>query len=108
MAEIFGGKWIFGLGIPQVGETTAKEVSRLFKHFDSLANSELLSDIAKRGAAVSWKISNPISSKFEEIDAVEKQLRKVKLKERGHAGHKAFQERVPISEYLMVEVIISS
>jgi DNA ligase (NAD+) len=68
-------KWLFGLGIPQVGETTAREVSRLFENIHSLAESELLSDISERGLANTWKIKHPIKSKFEEIDETERALR---------------------------------
>ena len=61
-------KWLYGLGISQVGETTAREVSRLFKNIQSLANSELLSEIAERGLGIAWKIKHPITSKFEVIN----------------------------------------
>ncbi len=61
-------KWLYGLGISQVGEATAREVSRLFKNMQSLVGSELLSEIAERGLGIAWKIKHPISSKFEIID----------------------------------------
>lgn len=61
-------KWFYGLGISQVGETTAREVSRLFENMQSLADSKLLSEIAECGLAKAWKIKYPISSKFEKID----------------------------------------
>jgi DNA ligase (NAD+) len=65
-------KWLFGLGISQVGETTAREVSRLFRNMHSLANSQLLSEISERGLAITWKTDNPINSKYEEISDPEK------------------------------------
>lgn len=74
-------KWLYGLGIPQVGEATSREVSRLFQNLGSLRNSELLSDIYIRGDAVSWKINNPINSKFESITDEEKAFRENKFKE---------------------------
>ncbi len=72
-------KWLFGLGIPQVGETTAREVSRLFNDMRSLANSELLSDISELGLAIKWKIEHPINSKYEEIDQIQKSIRQSKF-----------------------------
>jgi DNA ligase (NAD+) len=74
-------KWLYGLGIPQVGETTAREVSRLFENMHSLECSELLRDISERGMANTWKTNHPISSKFEEIDDTEKACRKAKVAE---------------------------
>ena len=74
-------RWIYGLGIPQVGETTSREVSRLFKSIQDLVDSELLADIYQRGYAISWKIDHPINSKFDKIDKTETQLRKEKFKQ---------------------------
>lgn len=72
-------KWLYGLGISQVGETTAREVSRLFENMQSLAASELLSDIAERGLGAAWKIKHPISSKFETIDEETKKFRQMEF-----------------------------
>jgi len=69
-------KWLFGLGIPNVGGTTAKEVSRIFRFFPEIANSEILSDISERGAANRWKVEHPVKSKFDEITDEESTLRK--------------------------------
>jgi DNA ligase (NAD+) len=74
-------RWLYGLGIPQVGETTAKEVSRLFKNMVSLSDSELLSEIAERGLAIAWKIEHPMSSKYEDIDETEKSRRQERFAE---------------------------
>lgn len=39
-------RWIFALGIPEVGESTAKELSRLHQNLSKLANSEILHELA--------------------------------------------------------------
>ena len=74
-------RWIFGLGIPQVGETTAKEVSRLFEKIEDLEHSHLLADIYERGHAITWKIEHPLKSEFEAISELEKCNRQDKFKE---------------------------
>lgn len=38
-------RWIFGLGIPQVGISAARELSRLHKDFGELAGSEILAEL---------------------------------------------------------------
>lgn len=40
-------RWIFALGIPQVGESAAKELSRLHQDFQALTASEILPKIQK-------------------------------------------------------------
>ncbi len=40
-------RWIFAMGVPQVGDSTAKELSRLHLHLSDLANSEILHDLAE-------------------------------------------------------------
>ena len=40
-------RWIFAMGIPHIGESTAKELSRLHPDFDSLTKSEILPAIVK-------------------------------------------------------------
>ncbi|MEM7698186.1 MAG: NAD-dependent DNA ligase LigA, partial [Verrucomicrobiota bacterium] len=40
-------RWIFGLGIPQVGESAAKELARLHKTLPDLANSAILAELRK-------------------------------------------------------------
>lgn len=74
-------KWLYGLGIEEIGETTSKEVSRLFPTMHHLRNSELLFDIHKRGSSITWKIDHPIKSNFEEISESERLLRKHKFAE---------------------------
>lgn len=43
-------RWIYALGIPQVGESTAKELSRLHRDFAELAASPLLQKISRKHA----------------------------------------------------------
>lgn len=74
-------KWIFGLGIPQVGDATAKEVSRLFMSIKDLRKSQLLADIYERGCAITWKIEHPINSDYETISESERAFRKAKFSE---------------------------
>lgn len=73
--------WLYGLGIPQVGETTSREVSRLFETMHEISNSELLDDIYRRGSAITWKIQNPIKSDFEDISEAESRERKQRFSE---------------------------
>ncbi len=74
-------KWLIGLGIPQIGETTAREVSRLFKDMRSLPQSELLDSIAERGIALNWKIEHPQKPRFEIISKEEEEFRKARVSE---------------------------
>ena len=39
-------KWIYSLGIPQVGESASKELSRIHQSIDEITNSEILPSIA--------------------------------------------------------------
>ncbi len=41
-------RWIYGLGIPNVGETTAKELSRLHRSFAELKSSTILRNICQK------------------------------------------------------------
>jgi len=43
-------RWIFGLGIPNVGESSAREIARLHRNFKEVADSEILRSI--REAAI--------------------------------------------------------
>lgn len=40
-------RWIYGLGIPQIGEVAAKELSRLHQNFAELAASPILTELAQ-------------------------------------------------------------
>ena len=86
-------KWIFGLGIPQIGERTAREVSRLFETMESLADSKLLADIAELGHSTNWKTEHPIKSRFEVISEEESAFRK-----------KRFEELKPLIEELKIKL----
>lgn len=39
-------RWIFAMGIPQIGESAAKEIARLHKNLTGVANSPILHDLA--------------------------------------------------------------
>jgi DNA ligase (NAD+) len=73
-------KWLYGMGIEQVGETTAKEISRIFMSMEDLRNSQLLADIYERGYAITWKIEHPIKSKFETISESQMRSRQEEFK----------------------------
>ncbi len=74
-------KWLIGIGIPQIGETTAREVSRLFEDMKSIPHSDLLQDIAERGLALNWKTEHPQKSRFETISKDEEEFRKARFSE---------------------------
>jgi len=80
-AKIEMSKWLVALGIPQIGETTAREVSRLFKHLGDLPNSQLLKEISERGLAKNWKRDHPIKPKFEDISDEERERRRQAFEE---------------------------
>ncbi len=40
-------RWLFAAGIPEVGESAARELSRLHRNFAELADSEILRDLAQ-------------------------------------------------------------
>jgi DNA ligase (NAD+) len=74
-------KWLYGIGIQEIGETTAKEVSRLFQTMHQIKNSQLLIDIHERGSSITWKINHPINSDFEEISENEREHRQKRFAE---------------------------
>ena len=43
-------RWIFGLGVPNVGESSAREMARLHRSFAELAGSEILKEICRAAA----------------------------------------------------------
>ena len=43
-------RWLFAMGIPHIGESTAKELARLHKDFSALAESKILPAIAEAAA----------------------------------------------------------
>ncbi len=67
-------KWLFAMGIRQLGESAAKELSRLFKDLNDVVNNPLLAKIAERGIKDAWLKLNPIKPK-KPISAEESQRR---------------------------------
>lgn len=58
-------RWLYAIGISQVGETVAREVSRLHKNFKEIATSELLEKVEERGLKDAWVKSHPINPTAE-------------------------------------------
>lgn len=69
-------RWLFAMGIRQLGEAACKEVSRLFRDFDDLVDGDLLGDIAARGEMDAWIKAHPVRPKKETIPAEESARRK--------------------------------
>jgi len=69
-------KWLFAMGIRQLGESAAKELSRIIPDFKSLVSSEIIPMIAERGLKETWVKSNPASPKKEKITDEERSHRK--------------------------------
>jgi len=68
-------RWLFAMGIRQLGESAAKELSRLFKDLKAVTSDTLLQKIAERGIKDAWVKANPIKPK-KPITALESQRRK--------------------------------
>jgi DNA ligase (NAD+) len=68
-------RWLFAMGIRQLGESAAKELSRLFKDLKAVTSDTLLRKIAERGIKDAWVKANPIKPK-KPITALESQRRK--------------------------------
>ncbi len=71
-------KWLYGLGIPQVGESAALEASRLVETMHDIPGSELIDKIRERGEKDTWLKANPMRSKKVELSAEEYTERKAK------------------------------
>lgn len=69
-------RWVFALGIPQVGESSALEVSRLHERLSTLAVSQLIPKIARLGEWDSWCKKHPLRPKSGELSEDEKVRRK--------------------------------
>jgi len=41
------GKWVYAMGIPQIGESAAKEIARLHQTLNDVAQSDILKDLAE-------------------------------------------------------------
>ncbi|MGJ8642480.1 MAG: NAD-dependent DNA ligase LigA [Luteolibacter sp.] len=69
-------KWLFAMGIRQLGESAAKELSRLFKDLQDVVHNPLLPKIAEKGYKDTWVKKFPASPKYEEITEEEKARRR--------------------------------
>ncbi|MDX1680396.1 MAG: NAD-dependent DNA ligase LigA [Akkermansiaceae bacterium] len=69
-------RWLFAMGIRQLGESAAKELSRLHRDLRELADSDLLPKIAERGTKDAWIKSHPVNPKKETISKEESERRK--------------------------------
>lgn len=74
--EIPLARWLFAMGISQVGETVAREVSRLHRDFQEIAESEILEKVEERGIKDAWVKNHPINPKVEHISEEEKERRR--------------------------------
>lgn len=70
-------RWLFAMGIPQVGESASKEVSRLVESMAGIPQSEILPAIAERGVKETWLKEHPIRPKKEAIPEEEKLRREM-------------------------------
>jgi len=73
-------RWLFAMGISQVGESVAREVSRLHQSVGEIQGSVILRKLEERGEMDTWVKKHPASPKYEEITEEEKQTRKAKAK----------------------------
>lgn len=69
-------RWLFGMGIRQLGEAAAKELSRLFMDLKALTTDPLLQKIAEHGLKQAWVKAYPVNPKKYSISEEEKQRRK--------------------------------
>ncbi len=69
-------KWIFAIGVPQVGESAAREVSRLIETFNQVPSAAILEQISERGEKTTWLKDNPIKPKNGKLTGDETERRK--------------------------------
>ena len=69
-------RWIYAMGIPQVGESAARELSRLCSDLASLPGCEVLEMIRERGEKENWCKEHPHRPEKEVISTKEKTRRK--------------------------------
>jgi DNA ligase (NAD+) len=70
-------KWIYALSVPDVGESTARELGRRHRNFAELADSELLRAVLRKaGLEEERERDGPASKKNPPKDEVEKTRRK--------------------------------
>lgn len=73
-------RWLFALGIPHVGETTAYDIAKLHRDLEDVANSALLRSVARLGELVDQsKAISPYSKHNKPKDPQEWQERKSKF-----------------------------
>jgi len=69
-------RWIFAMGIRQVGESAAKEIARLHENLETVANSPILRGITEAARLESErKRISPRNKEKPPVDDTEKQLR---------------------------------
>ncbi len=72
-------KWLYALSVPDVGESTARELAKRHRHFAELADSKLLHAVLQKAALEDEKESqSPNSKKNPAKDEVEKERRKAR------------------------------
>ena len=74
-------KWLFAMGVRHLGESAAKELSRLIPQLDQIPDSEILEKLAEKGIKDTWVKKYPANPKNEEITDQEKARRKEIAKE---------------------------
>ncbi|GAA5493980.1 DNA ligase [Rubritalea halochordaticola] len=68
--------WLYAMGIRNIGESAAQEVSRLHEKLTDIPNSEILKLNAERGLKDNWVKQNPVNPQKESISSQEKERRK--------------------------------
>ncbi|MDE0837277.1 MAG: NAD-dependent DNA ligase LigA [Akkermansiaceae bacterium] len=74
-------KWLFAMGVRHLGESAAKELSRLIPQLDQIPDSGILEKLAEKGIKDTWVKKYPANPKNEEITDQEKARRKEIAKE---------------------------
>jgi len=93
-------RWIYAMGIPQVGESASRELSRLCPDLASLPQCEVLGMIRERGEKENWCKEHPYRPGKEVISEEEKVLRK--------ATHDEYKPRISeLGEALSVYQVAS-
>ncbi len=75
-AELPLSRWIFALGIPQVGESAAAEISRLHRRLSEIPASTVIAQLAELGELDGWCKSHPVRPKNEPLTPEESARRK--------------------------------
>lgn len=71
-------RWLLALGIPQIGESAAREVARLHSRFSDLVASPLVDKIAEAGELDAWLKTHPLRRSGEPLSPEEKARRQVR------------------------------